>query len=52
MWRKLKVRIGLLGDMLASNLACSKEQHPFAAAEYARHTPGHKRRQRSSQQGS
>ena len=37
---------------VASNLACSKEQHTFAAAEYASHTPGHQRRQRSCQQGS
>ncbi len=38
--------------VLMSNLACFKEQHPFAAAEDACHTSGHQRRQRSGQQGS
>ena len=32
------------GELVASNLAWPKQQHTFAAAEYARHTPGHQRR--------
>jgi len=59
--RKVALKIlpaDLAGDwpdsrkLVASNLACSQEQHPFAAAEDPGHTPGHQRRQRSCQQGS
>jgi len=38
--------------LLRLNLACSKEQHAFAAAEDPRHTSGHQRRKGSCQQGS
>ena len=43
---------GIMALGVAPNLARSQEQHPFVAAEDPRHTPGHQRRQRSSQQGS